>query len=597
VRLTQRLLLGALAVVGFLVVFIVAVEDRQLAARLHDEFSDNLAREARFVASQWTAQADASELAHVAGDALGHRVTLIGPDGVVIGDTNFDRDKLGQLENHNARPEVVAARSGRVGSSLRPSPSRGDIELYVAVRAALGVARVSVPTRSLDTIVADARRDVASAGALALIVTLALAWLFSRAVSRPIVELRDVARALAAGDLSRRPLLTAPGEVGDLAVALHELAEQLSARLEALRADETLLVQLTESLNEGVLAVDSTRMIVRINETGRRLLGVRDPLPFALDHLPHETALRDALASAFSGETTEEVEVVIAGRTLNVTARPLSDGGAVLALFDLTRVRRLEAVRRDFVANVSHELRTPLTIVGGFAETLVDDDPPPDRRRQFAERILNNTRRMQRIVDDLLDLSRIESGGWVPNPEEVDLVALAADTIAAARDAAAAKGLPLEVDIAPTATVVFADYTAIRQVLGNLVDNAVRHTATGAVVVFSREREGGGVTVGVRDTGSGIAAEHLPRIFERFYRVDPGRSRNEGGTGLGLSIVKHLVEAHGGKVRAESVVGVGTTISANFPAPAGDDSALRFSDRESSVRQFDVPRENTDSLR
>jgi two-component system phosphate regulon sensor histidine kinase PhoR len=354
VRLTQRLLLGAFGVVGFLVVFIVAVEDRQLSARLHDEFSDNLAREARFVATQWTAQVDASELAHVAGDALGHRVTLIGPDGVVIGDNNFDRDKLYQLENHNARPEVVAARQGLVGSSLRPSATRGDVELYVAVKAPLGVARVSVPTRSLDMIVADARRDVASAGALALIITLALAWLFSRAVSRPIVELRDVARALAAGDLSRRPELSAPGEVGDLAVALHELAEQLSARLEALRADETLLVQLTESLNEGVLAVDSSRMIVRINETGRRLLGVRDPLPFALELLPRETALRDALASAFTGETTEVVEVVIAGRTLNVTARPLSDGGAVLALFDLTRVRRLEAVRRYFVANVSH---------------------------------------------------------------------------------------------------------------------------------------------------------------------------------------------------------------------------------------------------
>ena len=565
-RLTQRLLLGALGVVGFLVGFIVVVEDRQLSARLHDEFTDNLAREARFVATQWTAQTDASELARVAGGALGHRVTLIRPDGVVIGDTDFERDQLGQLDNHNARPEVVAARNGRVGSSLRASPSRGDIELYVAVKAPIGVARVSVPTRSLDLIIADARRDVASAGVLALIVTLFLAWLFSRAVSRPIVELRDVARALAAGDLSRRPVLTAPGEVGDLAVALHELAEQLSQRLEALRADETLLVQLTESLNEGVLAVDSSRRIVRINETGRRLLGVRDPLPFAVELLPRETALREALASAFSGEITEEVEVVIAGRTLNVTARPLSDGGAVLALFDLTRVRRLEAVRRDFVANVSHELRTPLTIVSGFAETLVDDDPPEGRRRQFAERILNNTRRMQRIVDDLLDLSRIESGGWVPNPEELDLVALAADTIAAARDAAAAKGLPLEMDISPTATIIYADYTAVRQVLGNLVDNAVRHTATGAVVVFSREREGGGVTVGVRDTGSGISAQHLPRIFERFYRVDPGRSRNEGGTGLGLSIVKHLVEAHGGKVRAESVVGVGTTIAANFPA-------------------------------
>jgi two-component system phosphate regulon sensor histidine kinase PhoR len=223
-------------------------------------------------------------------------------------------------------------------------------------------------------------------------------------------------------------------------------------------------------------------------------------------------------------------------------------------------------VRRDFVANVSHELRTPLTIIGGFAETLVHDDPPVDRRQQFAERILSNTRRMQRIVDDLLDLSRIESGSWTPNPVSVDLAAVAADVMTAARDAAGAKGVRLEASIHPRAREICADPTAIRQVLGNLVENAVRYTTTGHVAIFSLAREDGGVTVGVRDTGSGIAPEHLSRIFERFYRVDPGRSREEGGTGLGLSIVKHLIEAHGGTVRAESTVGVGTTISIHLPA-------------------------------
>src|SRR5690606_28218765 len=167
-----------------------------------------------------------------------------------------------------------------------------------------------------------------------------------------------------------------------------------------------------ESLNEGVIAVDSSRMIVRINETARRLLGSRAPLPFPVDDLPRALALRDALSGAFEGTVTEGVEVVISGRTLNITARPLSGGGAVLALFDLTRVRRLEAVRRDFAANVSRGLRTPLTIVGGVAGTLVEEDGPSDTRRGFAERIRGNTRRMQRIVDDLLDLSRIESGGW-----------------------------------------------------------------------------------------------------------------------------------------------------------------------------------------
>ena len=308
--------------------------------------------------------------------------------------------------------------------------------------------------------------------------------------------------------------------------------------------------------------------MIRINETGRRLLGVRDAIPFSVDLIPRDRALREALQAAFDGDTTEGSEATLLGRTVNITARPLESGGAVLALLDLTRLRRLESVRRDFVANVSHELRTPLTIVGGFAETLVHDDPPADRRRQFAERILGNTRRMQRIVDDLLDLSRIESGSWTPNPESVDLAAVAADDRRRARrggrEGRAARGehpsrRPRE---------LWADPTAIRQVLGNLVENAVRHTTAGHVAIFSLAREDGGVTIGVRDTGSGIAAEHLPRIFERFYRVDPGRSRDEGGTGLGLAIVKHLVEAHGGTVRAESTVGVGTTIAVHFPAAA-----------------------------
>ncbi|MCE9602668.1 MAG: hypothetical protein K8S21_10740 [Gemmatimonadetes bacterium] len=268
--------------------------------------------------------------------------------------------------------------------------------------------------------------------------------------------------------------------------------------------------------------------------------------------------------SAFAGETTEGAEVVVGGRTLNVTARPLHEGGAVLALFDLTRVRRLEGVRRDFVANVSHELRTPLTIVGGFAETLASEDVPFEARRDFAERILDNTRRMQRIVDDLLDLSRIESGGWVPQPGPIALADVAGDVLAGARADAAAKGLALRTEIAADAPSVHADATALRQVLGNLVDNAVRHTAAGEVVLFSRRHERG-VLVGVRDTGIGIAPEHLTRIFERFYRVDPGRSREQGGTGLGLAIVRHLVEAHGGRVRAAGEPGRGTEITALFP--------------------------------
>ena len=565
-RLTQRLLLGALVVVGFLAILIVTFVDRQLRERLREDAEQFLAREARLTGQLWQRDSgDADALADRIGEALGRRVTLIAPDGVVLGDSEFDGDALRDLQNHRTRPEIARAFTDSIGSSLRPSPSTGDEELYVALRVDdRGVARLSLPTASLEAVTDSARRDVLGASLFALLGALVIAFLFSRSVSRPVEELRDVAQALADGDLARRPTMRAPGEVGDLADALRELAEQLSARLRALEADETLLVQLTESLNEGVIAVDTSKSVVRINETARRLLGARAPLPFPVDELPRDVALRDPLESALAGETVEGAELVIAGRTLNITARPLTGGGAVLALFDLTRVRRLEAVRRDFVANVSHELRTPLTIVGGFAETMVEEEVPGDVQRQFAERILGNTRRMQRIVDDLLDLSRIESGGWVPNPQEIPLAGVVTDVLAAARDAAERKGLELATAIAPDATAVYADATALRQILGNLVDNAVRHTATGRVEVYS-EPHARGVVVGVRDTGTGIAAEHLPRIFERFYRVDPGRSREEGGTGLGLAIVKHLVEAHGGRVKAASEVGSGTSINALFP--------------------------------
>jgi two-component system phosphate regulon sensor histidine kinase PhoR len=569
VRLTNRVLLGALAVVGVHVLVMVYLVDRQLGSRLQDEAVAGLAREAHVVAAHWTAAADPYALAHTDGRALGHRVTLIRPDGVVVGDADFDREGMQQLENHAQRPEVVAANgAGGIGVATRPSASDRDDQLYVAVRTPRGVARVSMPLVSLTSTISDAQQAVTLAGVAALAVALLVAWSMARTITRPLLELRDVARAIADGDLERRASLDAPGELGDLALSLRELSVQLASRDAARRADEALLVQLTESLNEGVVGVDATRRVIRINETGRRLLGVRDAIPFSADLIPRERALRDALQAAFDGDTTEGSEATLLGRTVNITARPLESGGAVLALLDLTRLRRLESVRRDFVANVSHELRTPLTIIGGFAETLVHDDPPVDRRRQFAERILGNTRRMQHIVDDLLDLSRIESGSWTPNPASVDLAAIAADVISAARDAAGAKGVRLEASIHPGAREIRADPTAIRQVLGNLVENAVRHTAAGHVAIFSLVRNDGGLTVGVRDTGSGIAPEHLPRIFERFYRVDPGRSRDEGGTGLGLSIVKHLVEAHGGTVRAESAVGVGTTIAVHFPSAA-----------------------------
>ena len=563
-RLAQRLLAGSLTLIAVLILFVIAIASERLRERLYNQTGDELEREARVVAARWTTAPGADALADSLGAILGHRVTLVDSTGRVLGDSDFEPGQLGQLENHATRPEIVEARRRGVGRSQRRSPSRGDDELYAASRAPLGTARVAVEMTTVNRIVAGARRDVLVAGLAAAVAALVLAWLFSRTVSKPIVELSGVARAIAAGDLAQRPSLAAAGEVGDLASALHRMAEQLAARLAALERDDALMSALVDSLDEGVIAVDAAGMVVRVNVSARVLLEISANAPFSSDELPRDPVLRAAIRDAIGGEGTDGVELHRTGKTLLLTARPLrGGGGAVLAMLDLTPLRRLETMRRDFVANVSHELKTPLTVIGGFAETLADHELPGAQRLQFVEAIRTNAQRMQRIVDDLLDLSRIESGGWQPHPGVVDLRALVSEAAAAIRDAAAAKRVAVESEVGDGAATLHADGTAVRQILANLTENALRHTTAGTIRVFAR-REGARIALGVSDTGTGIDGVHLPRIFERFYRADPGRARAVGGTGLGLAIVKHLVEAHGGRVAASSALGAGTTVTAWF---------------------------------
>lgn len=564
-RLAHRLLLQSLAIVTVMVVSVVVIIDNQIHSSITEQASHDLAGEARLLAAEWRPGTEPDVLADEAGVATGHRITLIDSTGRVVGDSEFDGPALQRLENHGNRAEVIEARQNGIGSVRRMSPSTGEEQLYVAVKAPGGVARVSVTTKTIEEIFARARRGVIAAGLISFLLAAALALLFSRAVSRPITELRDVARSIAAGERKRHPPLAAPGEVGDLADAIYRLAEQLEGRLSALAAEQSILTALVETLNEGVIAISPNHEVVRINETGMRLLSIDRPVPFGLDFLPREATLRSAIARALAGTETEPEEVVIGNSTLSLTASPLVNGGAVVALFDLTPIRKLEAVRRDFVANVSHELRTPLTIVGGFAETLQDPDIPADKRSEFARTIFSNTQRMQRIVDELLDLSRIESGYWKPRPQQVRIADAAGEVFGRVATVAKSKAIVLDTSIDAEADTVYADRTALEQILLNLVENALRHTPRGGHITIETRPDEHGVRLLVKDTGSGIPAEHLPRIFERFYRADRGRSRDTGGTGLGLAIVRHLVEAHGGSARAESVVGAGATIEIFLP--------------------------------
>jgi two-component system phosphate regulon sensor histidine kinase PhoR len=324
VKLAQRLLVGAVLIVTVLIVVAVALSGQRLRTSLRSLAAEQLARETRLVASQWRAETDADAFADSAGVALGHRVTLVDSTGVVVGDSEFSGPALAALQNHNNRPEIVEARLEGLGSAQRLSPSEGDEELYVAVGAGRGrIARVSVGTGQLDVIVSRARRDVLVSGLLALIIALGLAVVFSRQISKPVIELRDVASAIAAGNLSRRPALAAPGEVGELAVAIRRMAEQLEGRMHALEAEDEFQAAVVEALNEGVVAIDRQRRVLRINRSARHMLGVQTEVPFSFDLLPRDRVLQDALSDALRGETVMGVETQIGSRTLALTARPL----------------------------------------------------------------------------------------------------------------------------------------------------------------------------------------------------------------------------------------------------------------------------------
>jgi two-component system, OmpR family, phosphate regulon sensor histidine kinase PhoR len=495
----------------------------------------------------------------------GHRITLIGRDGWVRADSDFPSGRLPPIENHGSRLEVIAALRGDRGVSSRRSETVGRLLLYVAIPGGPGVVRVAAGLDQVDEVVGRAQQAVAGAALLSLLIGSVLAMAAGRSIARPLVETGSAARAIADGAPPRFPRSGIP-DIDSLVQALRQMHRQLAERFADLRREQSESAALVESMVEGVIAADGRGHIVTANNAARRMLGYdpADELP-DLPELFRVKAAREVVHAVMQGKAIQDCELEMDHRVVLVNARPLPTGGAVVVIHDLTDVRRLEAMRRDFVANVSHELKTPLTSISGYAETVLTDAPDPETTRRFLTTILANARRMQRLVDNLLDLARLEAGHWQPVREPVDVADVAESAWDSVREGSRAQSIQFELDVAPDAATLYADADAVRLVLTNLFDNSIRYTPPGGRIVCRSTLDGANVALAVADTGSGILREHLPRVFERFYRADPSRSREEGGTGLGLAIVKHLVEAHGGRVSAESERGVGTTITCWFP--------------------------------
>lgn len=568
----SRLVLGTVVVIAITIAVLVWTAEAGLRRDLEGDVRASLEREARLVLQALPADSLAWQpAAEQMATATGLRVTIIDSTGRVRAESAEPAATVPNIENHLSRPEVQEALTGGSGSDRRLSATVGQPLMYVAISGGPGVVRVASPLGQVDSIVRRAHGSVYGAAGVALLLGSLLALVAARSIAHPLTSITQAARSIAQGASPRFPRSGIP-DIDGLVRALRDMHEQLDQRFDDLRRERAESAALVESMVEGVIAADGRGRIVTANGAARRLLGYAadETLP-VLGQLFRAKPAREMVDQLQRGAAAEARELDLDGQTVLLSGRALPKDGALLVLHDVTELRRLEMVRRDFVANVSHELKTPLTSISGYAETLVGDQADPETTRRFLNVILTNARRMQRLVDGLLDLSRIESGSWHPTPEAVEAGPVARETWALLAERAQARSVRFETRIAPDATTVYADPDAIRQILTNLCDNALRYTPEGGTISLRTATADGGVTIAIRDTGSGISGDHLSRIFERFYRADPSRARDEGGTGLGLAIVKHLVEAHDGHVSATSEVGLGTEIACWFPAaPASD---------------------------
>jgi len=486
------------------------------------------------------------------------RVTIIARDGVVLADSEADPKTM---ENHAGRPEIMAALAGKIGSSTRLSHTVGVEFLYLAVPSGDKVVRLAYPLATIQQHVAAIRSNLLRATILALLLALILALVIAEVISRRLRRIVRFAEQVATGDLTARISESSGDEIAQVAMALDRTARRLEENFAAIRESRAELEALLNSMTDGVIAV-SPDMKVRwanhaIAAITHQPLRLGAPVVELLRHPDFLATLETTLKSKRRQST---IAASLSGRrSFSVNAEPLPDGGVVSVLHDISEVERVEKTRRDFIANVSHELRTPLTSISGYTETLLESDGMlTDSAREFLTVIRRNAERMGRLTEDLLVLARVESGEDKLDLHPQPARQLLTEAVSSLQEDARAAEVELVAEDIPDWSVM-ADSYAVHQVFGNLISNALRYAQSGKKIMLGAEERNNGIEFFVRDFGPGIASEHLPRIFERFYRVDKARSRESGGTGLGLAIVKHIVLNHGGAVRVESAVGHGTT--------------------------------------
>jgi two-component system, OmpR family, phosphate regulon sensor histidine kinase PhoR len=521
-----------------------------------------------------------NEICRKLGDLTSTRLTAILASGQVAGDSQEDPQRM---DNHADRPEFRQAMAGKVGVSTRFSFTLGHDMMYVAVPwrqkdQPMGVVRASLPMKAIAGAIRALYLKIALGGLVVAFLVAVLGFFMARRISGPLNNLQRGALRFARGDLDRTLPVPHTAELASLAEALNYMAGQLQHKIQSLIRQGQEQKAILSSMTEGVLALDAEGRLLTINSAGAAMLHLdaaeAQNLPFA--EITRDSGLKWFINRTLSNPEPIEAEVEIKDngrRIFKAHGTSLRDSqgislGTLVVLHDITQLRQLENTRRDFVANVSHELKTPITSIKGFVETLLAGAlKEPDNAENFLRIIAKQTDRLNEIIDDLLTLSRIEQDAErrqiFLNGQKIKGTLQSAVQVCEAK--AAAKKIVIELHC-PEDLRAQINPPLLEQALVNLVDNAVKFSEPGGVVQVEAQREGPQVVIRVRDQGPGIPPEHLPRIFERFYRVDAGRSRKIGGSGLGLAIVKHIALAHGGRVTVTSAPGAETVFSLSVPA-------------------------------
>ena len=502
------------------------------------------------------------------------RITLVAAGGEVLVDSAEDPSLM---ENHRDRIEIQQAETAGLGAATRFSGTVHEPMMYVARRNTQGpvrYVRMALPLNAVALEIDWLHRVVWTATGLTLVIALLLSIGIARRISAPLVQLAAAADSIACGAYGQKVLVNSAGEIGALAASFNVMSETCAAQIDQMNHDREQLRAIFRSMVEGVLVLDADQTILFANEAAGQLLGM--PLRSAsgqkvwqvFRHRQLNEAVEKILASdepyRCDLEWTGSERRDLALQSARLPGEP--HRGAVLVFHDVTHLRKLETVRQDFVANVSHELKTPLAAIQATVDTLLDGAMhDPEHAVPFLRRLRENGDRLHRLVQDLQTLGRIESSQATLEVERIPLQAAVEACISEHAARAQAKGLQLLADPAPEPVVALADAEALAEILDNLIDNALKYTPAGGRVVLRWFADDRHAILQVMDTGVGIPEKDLSRIFERFYRVDKARSRELGGTGLGLSIVKHLVQALGGTVTAESQVARGSTFTIRLP--------------------------------